>query len=69
MTQKNNGGQFHLYHETTGEINIPGITCRDWLAGLAMQGILANSSLQYHPEDLAVSAYQSADAVIAESMQ
>ena len=58
-----------IWNETVYE---NGITRRDWLAGLAMQGLLSKPSLlankgeMLNDEVLAVAAYQCAAALIAE---
>lgn len=43
-----------------------GITRRDWLAGLAMQGLIVNTVKGYGAKVLARDAYKAADAMIAE---
>ncbi len=78
--QKDDGGFVYPSHEHIGEKNIAGITRRDWLAGLAMQGLLSNheaiSALKRMVEEskqsalgkeLASLSYQLADAMIAGS--
>ena len=46
---------------------INGITRRDWLAGLAMQGMLSNCEMSYDFAGAAEDSYKYADAMIAES--
>jgi len=48
------------------EDNKKGITRRDWLAGLAMQGLLGTENT-WTEETIANQSYMMADAVIAES--
>ena len=43
-----------------------GMPVRTWLAGLAMQGLLANAKVDCDAGDLAKWAVESADALIAE---
>lgn len=47
----------------------PGITRRDWLAGMALQGVLANPAhnMRFNPEGDAQYCYAIADAMIAAS--
>ncbi len=49
-------------------IHIPGMSLRDWFAGMAMQGILSNPHESMSSDLLIVpkQAYQMADAMIAE---
>ena len=75
MSQFNSGGPFHPQPDI-GEYE--GITRRDWLAGMAMQGVLSNASYVdglnktcevgtiKMSELLADVAYDYADAMIAE---
>ena len=53
----------HVDHRT-GEPT--GLTKREWFAGMAMQGILANPSCVFKDSDLAKAVYDLADAMIAE---
>lgn len=44
-----------------------GMSLRDWFAGMAMQGMLANTDLTHHDSDaIATLAYGLADAMLAE---
>ena len=60
-----------LNDETTtvkngNELRPPGISVRDWLAGLAMQGLLASGEISVSCEVTAERAYNYADAIIRE---
>lgn len=74
MTTKNSGGAVFPFQPilTGGGRNEygaqrSGISRRDWLAGLAMQGLLANNEYGKHPPNaIADRAYQQADAMIKE---
>ena len=63
---KRTGGYVYAFE---GETNISwGITRRDWLAGLAMQGLCSGDAmaLEHHIPGQACRAYELADAMIAE---
>jgi len=70
---KDDGGQvypttFSVADNTTNivhTINLDGISRRDWLAGLAMQGYLANPEMDNNAKCIAQDAYTHADAMIA----
>ena len=70
---KDDGGQVYPIPDTL-KCNLRGISRRDWLAGLAMQGMLSNSALLpaltddifKGKEALTISAYTWADAMIAD---
>lgn len=50
-----------------GEVARPfyGMTLRDWLAGMVLQGIHASCSKGYpSPENVAIEAYRAADAML-----
>lgn len=72
MTARNDGGPafpFGQISETTGQpVNgfyDPGMSLRDWFAGLALQGICASGpSSEWSSEMLAQEAYQLADAML-----
>jgi hypothetical protein len=49
-----------------GRYGYTGMTLRDWFAGQALGGFLADYTIQCGPGDAAKSAYQYADAMIAE---
>lgn len=43
----------------------PGLTKREWFAGMALQGLLANPGIDSDQEGLPVEAVQYADALLA----
>ncbi len=57
------GGPFFPTKDT---IRPTGISVRDWLAGLAMQGLLASGEISVSHEVTAEKAYKYADALIRE---
>ena len=61
------GGYFHPCETSAGIVT--GITRRDWLAGLAMQGLVSKEGIlgQTGNPVTVKSAYQIADLMIAES--
>ena len=65
------GRQFHSYTIFTREqlhTGARGISRRDWLAGLAMQGLLSNPSIEdLAATEIASDAYIHADAMITKS--
>jgi len=73
------GGYVYARTESIDYEGYPGITRRDWLAGLAMQGMLANPNIISHSmfmdivNDVSgsggvkIAAYVIADVMIAES--
>ena len=76
MTEKNDGGNFHQRNSSD---MTAGISRRDWLAGLAMQALVANEEARQQsiktaekfkktaPEITAFIAYELADFMITES--
>ena len=66
MSKYDDGGQVHSFIEfrtdRPSEVVI-GISRRDWLAGLAMQGMLAGGA--FVSDKISESAYEIADAMIA----
>lgn len=79
MNDKDGGGQvypsIYIEEKRVGEYVVQGpaeragLSRRDWLAGLAMQGIMANGNFDDHEtwmESVADNAYILADAMIAE---
>ena len=62
---KDDGGRFHAMDNS--RTTNWGISRRDWLAGLAMQGFLSQPHLmELTKNELAIHAYEIADAMIAE---
>jgi len=57
---KDSGGPFHADEHNWG------ISRRDWLAGLAMQGIIANHTMNSSAQILVAEAYGIADLMIEE---
>jgi hypothetical protein len=53
----------------TGHDGDPGMTVRDHLASMAMQGILADSEVSADKPSMAKWCYDMADAMIAESQK
>ena len=74
MTHEHNGGPafpFGQINETTGQpVNgfyNPGMSLRDWFAGLVLHGICASgSSSDWSNEMLAKEAYQLSDAMLVQ---
>ena len=64
MSEINQGGFVYACAAENG--HQPGITRRDWLAGLAMQGLLSSDS-ELDLESFTRQCYLLADAMIAES--
>lgn len=62
------GDPFYINKETIVTTQAPMLTKREWFAGLAMQGMCANSIPGAHhtPSNTAVESVQYADALIAE---
>lgn len=50
----------------SGDLRPTGISVRDWLAGLAMQGLLSSGEISVSCEVTAEKAYSYADAIIRE---
>lgn len=56
--------------DDTQVFDVQGMTLRDWFAGMAMQAILSNPSLDLlSPNKLAHDAFNAADAMIEERSQ
>ena len=66
MSEVKNGGEaFPLQiHVSPGSEIQNGMFLRDWFAGMAVQGILANSEFTCGKDDVAMYAYQYADAML-----
>lgn len=63
------GGYVYAQQARSGtqyDVNSPGLTRRDWLAGLAMQALSANVGWTGDIEQTQEDAYKMADANIAE---
>ena len=70
MTQQDNGGAAFPSLHAIGDIAYSkgGMSLRDWFAGQFMQGLAAdptNHELFYSIDEMAVSAYAAADAMLA----
>lgn len=67
MSKDNGGSAFPISGSEHGYPEA-GMTLRDYFAGLAMQGFVANKDrpYMYHPDDDAEYAYQIADAMLKE---
>jgi hypothetical protein len=67
MSEKDNGGP--AFPITAGQqVYAQGMTLRDWFAGQAMAGMLADPNVKGHGifEIVARDAYKTADAMLAE---
>ena len=67
MDWSERGGAAYPMTDAVGVIE-PGMSLRDWLAGKALAGILANPEIAregYKPSMAAEDAYQTADAMLA----
>lgn len=63
----NDGGPaFPIPYEDEGRAMHIGMSMRDWLAGMALQGLLTSEGRPNHPEWVAGIAYGLADAMLAE---
>lgn len=60
----NTNGGGHIFPFYQGTLAFPGITRRDWLAGLAMQGFCANEIVSANNQTVADWSYSLADAMI-----
>lgn len=54
------------YDGALGHCAEPGMSLRDWFAGMAMQGMYANNAGNYNFVGVATAAYFTADAMIKE---
>jgi hypothetical protein len=57
---------FPVPYDHTGLTAVGGMTLREYYAGLAMQGFMANANALYEPDGAARDAVQYADALITE---
>lgn len=63
MSEIDSGGMAFPVSQDTA--HFPGMTLRQWYAGMALQGILSRDSIQFHKSTtIAVWAYDYADAMI-----
>ena len=62
MSEIDNGGTAFPVSEDTA--HFPGMTLRQWYAGMALQGMLANPSINIAKSDLCNSAFNFADKMI-----
>lgn len=63
MSEIDNGGTAFPVSQDTA--HFPGMTLRQWYAGMALQGILSRDSIQFHKSTtIAVWAYDYADAMV-----
>lgn len=75
MSKNNGGPAFPYATKQLGKENLPGMTIRDWFAGMAMQGYIAYMGCEaeatgsmggQNSKVLALNAYKFADAMLAE---
>jgi len=71
MSDKDNGGHAFPVVPTMGSDGYygyayPGMTLRDWFAGMVLAGINVDPDYESSPEDRAKWAYYDADAMLAE---
>ena len=68
MSEIDSGGKAFPSHGTMGEVTHEGMTLRQWFAGMALQVITKNISLEdfvsLQPQELADVAFKIADAMI-----
>lgn len=62
------GGVSTAFSGGGGMVQWPGMTLRDWFAGMAVQGLIANKAnpLHFQPKDDAAYCYSLADAMLKE---
>ena len=65
-TKRDDGGQVYPSEHKWNQTYDPGITRRDWLAGLAMQAYIVRYCCEIEQDDAVQWAYEDADALIAE---
>ena len=75
MTKPNDGGpafpiaEFYMPNGNLAQVGDPGMSRRDWLAGRALVGVIIErtaNDVGWTPTAIAQSAYDIADAMIAE---
>lgn len=52
---------------TNNQTYDPGMSLRDWFAGMALQGMLASETGKTRPDEYATLAYMMSDAMLKES--
>ena len=65
MSEKDNGGPAFPVGSGPWK-DFPGMTLRDWFAGMVLAGINVDPDPESSPEDRAKWAYSDADAMLAE---
>jgi len=66
---KADGGTAFPLTGTHEQVLEAGMTLRDWYAGMAVQGLLSDASVQGTPEEFAQRAFFVADAMVKERMK
>lgn len=67
MPKEDGGPAFpRIWDDDTVEVDSPGMTLRDWFAGMAMQGLIADPKYFSYRERTSMDAYGYADAMIQE---
>ena len=71
MSKANNGGPAFPCDITANghRIVCDGMTLRDWYAGMAVQGLLSDASVQGTPEEFAQRSFSVADAMLKERLK
>ena len=64
MDYKHNGGPAFPWKDSFNSND--GMSLRDWFAGMALQGLLACSTVNGAPKDLVMDAYDYANMMLAE---
>lgn len=62
MSERNDGGPAFPYPSEYWGNGQPGMSLRDWFAGMAISGLLADPGMK--PEDAVEIAFQAADAML-----
>lgn len=64
MSEIEDGGSAFPLNAKTGDSYLPGLTKREWLAGMALQGLLANPSTILKQADIPELSFEYADAML-----